>query len=110
MLDITVTMQLVSRHTHMGTTLCDTRLYNKVENNMDLQCFLCNCFVVWCVSAWIKGTLSLCVWHEEQFYIVSPVPRNGEGGLADHAIRSEWVHLTNSCNLPYFWTLYKNTF
>ena len=37
------------------------------------------------VCEWIKGTLSLYVWHEEQFYTVSPVPRNGAGGLADHA-------------------------
>ena len=84
-------------------------IYNKVENNMDLQCVLCNCFVVWCVSG-LKAPLALCVWHEEQFYTVSPVPRNGEGGLADHAIRPEWVHLTNSRNLPCVWTLYKNTF
>ena len=69
MLEIAFTMQLVSRHTHMGTTLCDTRLYSKVENNMDLQCVLCNCFVVWCVSG-LKAPLACVSGMKNNFILL----------------------------------------
>ena len=50
-------------------------------NQIQTEWMCYNCFVLWCVSG-SKVPLA-CVWHEEQFYTASAVPRNSVGDLAD---------------------------
>ena len=57
----------------------------------ELMCY--NCFVLWCVSG-SKAPLA-CVWHEERFYTVGPVLRNGAGELADG---KPWVSMLLNWN------------